>query len=89
MLLRLLAFAFFVAALGTLGGDAWASFTSGSPFHLRNLEEWWQLASPWTLDWVKSAWSGVTAILPFPAPAILAALGAITLLPTIFFRQRH
>lgn len=89
MLLRLVAFAFFVAALGTLGGDAWLSFVSGLPFQVRSLEVWWSAANPWTLDAAKSSWPAVTTILPFPAAAVLTALGVMTLLPTIFFRQRH
>jgi hypothetical protein len=89
MLLRLLAFVCFVAALGALAGDAWASFTSGLPFQVRSLETWWSTASPYTLDMAKTSWPGIVSILPFPAAAVLAAAGVISLLPTIFFRQRH
>ena len=89
MLLRLLAFFFFVLALGTLGGDAWISFTSGLPFAVRSLETWWTHASPATLDMAKQSWPGVSAVLPFPAPAILTLLGVLVLLPTIFLRQKH
>jgi hypothetical protein len=89
MLLRLLAFFFFVLALGAIGGDAWASFTSGLPFSLRSLETWWMHVSPSMLDAAKRSWPGINTILPFPAPAILAVLGVLMLLPTIFLRQRH
>jgi len=89
MLLRLIAFVFFVGAIGTVGGDAWASFSSGLPFQLRSLEAWWTLASPSTLAWAEHAWPGVSAVLPYPALAVLLVLAVITLLPTIFLRQRH
>lgn len=89
MVLRLLAFAFFVAALATLCGDAWASFASGLPFQVRSLDAWWTAASPSTHDMVTHSWPSVSAILPYPAPAVLFALGLISLLPTVFFRQRH
>jgi len=89
MLLRLLAFFFFALALGAVGGDAWASFASGQPFALRSLGTWWTIASPATLDMARRSWPGISAILSFPAPAILAVLCALTLLPTVFFRQRH
>ena len=89
MLLRLLAFFFFVLALGAISGDAWASFSSGLPFSLRSLEAWWLHASPSTYDAAQRSWSGLTAVARFPAPAVLALLGVLTLLPTIFLRQRH
>jgi hypothetical protein len=89
MLLRLIAFFFLVGAIGTVGGDAWASFSSGLPFQMRSLEAWWTLASPSTLTWAERAWPGVGAILPYPAPAVLLVLAVISLLPTIFLRQRH
>ena len=89
MLLRLLAFFFFVLALGAIGGDAWSSFTSGLPFSLRSLEMWWMHASPSTLEAAKRSWPALNTILPFPAPAVLAVLGVLTLLPTALLRQRH
>jgi hypothetical protein len=41
------------------------------------------------LDVARTSWPGIVTILPFPAAAILASAGVISLLPTIFFRQRH
>jgi len=89
MLLRLLAFVFFVLALGAIAGDAWASYASGQPFALRGLGAWWMSVSPATLDMAQHAWPGIAPVLPYPAPAVLALLGVLTLLPTIFFRQKH
>lgn len=89
MLLRLIAFVLFVAAVGTLCGDAWASFTSGLSFHVRSLETWWMALSPSTLESMKTSWPNVAPVLTYPAPAVLGVLMMIVLLPTIFFRQRH
>jgi hypothetical protein len=89
MLLRLLAFVFFVLALGAIGGDAWASFASGLPLSLRSLEAWWMVASPSTLEMAQRSWPAIATFLPFPAPAVLGVLGVLSLVPTIFFRQRH
>ena len=89
MLLRLFAFVFFVLALGAIAGDAWASYASGQPFALRGLDTWWMNASPATLEMAQRSWPGIAAVLPYPAPAVLGVLGVLTLLPTIFFRQKH
>jgi hypothetical protein len=89
MILRLLAFVFLVLALGSLAGDAWASYSSGLPFSLRSLEASWMATSPSTLSMAQNSWPGITGILPYPAVAVLGVLGMLTLLPTIFLRQRH
>ena len=89
MILRLLAFFFFVLALGAVAGDAWQSYASGQPFALRSLEAWWAASSPGTLDAAHRQVPAIASILPLPAPAVLGALGMLTLLPTIFLRQRH
>lgn len=89
MLLRLLAFFFFVLALGTLAGEGWTSFTSGLPFSVRSLEAWWTYASPSTYESAQRSWAGITTIARYPAPAVLALLGVLTLLPTALLRQKH
>lgn len=89
MLLRLLAFFFFVLALGTLCGEAWTSFSSGLSFSVRSLEAWWTHVSPATYESAQQSWPGITTIARYPAPAVLALLGVLTLLPTVFLRQRH
>ena len=89
MILRLLAFVFFVLALGALGGDAWHSYASGEPFMLRSTEAWWLATSPTTLEFAQRHVPALSGILPFPAPAVLGILGVLMLLPTAFFRQRH
>jgi hypothetical protein len=89
MILRLLAFVLLVLALGSLAGDAWASYSSGLPFSLRSLEASWMAASPSTLNMAQSSWPGISGILPYPAVAVLGVLGILVLLPTIFLRQRH
>jgi hypothetical protein len=89
MLLRLLAFFFFVLALGAICGDAWTSFSSGLSFTVRSLEAWWTHASPSTYEAAQRSWPGITTIARFPAPAVFAVLGVLTLLPMAFLRQRH
>ena len=89
MILRLLAFVFFVLALGALVGDVWQSYSTGHPFFVRSTEAWWMGVSPGTLDAAQRQLPAVAGILPFPAPAVLGVLGVLTLLPTIFLRQRH
>lgn len=89
MILRLLAFVFFALALGTLGGDAWHSYMSGAPFALRSAGDWWTATSPSTLSLAQHSLPAITGILLYPAPAVLAVLGVVALLPTAFFRQRH
>ncbi len=89
MILRLLAFVFFVFALATLGGDAWHSYSSGEPFAVRSAGDWWTATNPSTLSLAQRSLPAITSILPYPAPAVLAVLGVIALLPTGFFRQRH
>ena len=89
MILRLLAFIFFVLALATLGGDVWHSFAFGEPFAVRSTGDWWTASSPSTLSFVQNKVPAVDGILPYPAPAVLGALAALLLLPTAFFRQQH
>ena len=89
MILRLLAFVFFALALGTLGGDTWLAYSSSQPFVMRSLETWWTAASPSTLNMAQTSLPAIRGALPFPAVAVLGVLGVLSLLPTIFFRQRH
>ena len=89
MILRLLAFFFFVLALSALGGDAWHSYASGEAFVVRSTEAWWTATSPATLELAQRQVPSIAGILPFPAPAVLGILGVLMLLPTAFFRQRH
>ena len=89
MILRLLAFVFFVLALASLGGDAWHAYASGDPFVLRSAEQWWTATSPSTLNLAQGALPAIANVLTYPAPAVLGAVAALSLLPTAFFRQRH
>lgn len=89
MLLRLLAFAFFIVALGALAGDAWQSYRSGHDFYVRSVETLWLANSPSTLEMAQRQMPAIKSLMPFPAPAVFAILGALVLLPTIFLRQRH
>ena len=89
MLLRLLAFAFFMMALGALAGDAWQSYRSGHAFQVRSVETLWTANSPETLEMAQRQAPPIKALMPLPAPVVFSILGILMLLPTIFFRQRH
>ena len=89
MLLRLIAFVFFVLALGALAGDAWQSYSSGQPFALRSVEALWLANSSGTLEMAQRQLPAISRILPLPALVVFAIFGVIALLPTALLRQRH